>query len=442
MSERSFPHDTDTERAVLGSILLNRDALTPIAPWLASAAFYDERHAWIYEAMLACYGKRIPPDVRLVAAELKQRGQLDTVGGVGYLADLVDATPTSYHVEHYARLVARDAMKRAVIIAGGKIAGIGYDVDDEEQLVADAQAVLADATRRTEGGTLMPLSQIVAERMAALREGVAPGLTTGLQDYDQHTGGLHKSDLIIIAARPSVGKSSLALAIAADVAKRGHMPFVFSLEMSREQNLDRLAAMHGHLNLLDIRLAALSEADAATYMQCLGWADGLPIYIDDRPGITLTALRSSALRRQAETGAPAIIIVDYLQLMTAGGKGRSREQDVSEIARGLKHLAKEFNCPVLALAQLSRAVEGRTSHIPMLSDLRESGEIENAADQVVFIYREEMYDKQTDRRGIAELHIAKHRHGPLGVISVAFDATSTAFRDLAPQYRDVGGYDE
>lgn len=438
-TERSFPHDVDAERATLGAILLRRDALVALAPWLQPAHFYLERHAAIYQAMLACYSKRTPPDIRMVASQLGEG--LDAVGGLTYLADLTDATPTSYHAEHYARVVARHALKRSVIAAAGKIAAVGYDLDDEERIVADSQALLTEATKRPEGGTLMPLSQVVAERMASLREGITAGLSTGLRDYDQHTGGLHKSDLVILAARPGVGKSSLALAIAADLAQRGHTPFIFSLEMSREQNLDRLAAMKGNLNLLDIRLAALDEQEAAEYMRCLAWADGLPIYIDDRPGITLASLRSSALRRQAETGAPALIIVDYLQLMTAAGKGRSREQDVSEIARGLKNLAKEFSCPVLALAQLSRAVEGRTSHVPMLSDLRESGEIENAADQVVFIYRAEMYG-EADKKGVAELHIAKHRHGPLGVIPIAFDARSTTFRDLAPKYRSPDGYDE
>lgn len=440
MVDLAFPSDIDAERATLGSILLNRDALVAVAPWLKPAAFYLEKHGWIYQAMLDCYSKRIPPDTRMVADELRRMGRLDAVGGIEYLAELVETAPISSYVEHYARVITRHALGRALITAAGKIAAIGNNGGDEEQQVADAQAVLAEATRRTEGGTLIPLSQIVAERVAQLREGIAPGLLTGLRDYDRHTGGLHRSDLVVLAARPGVGKSSLALAIAANIAERGAVPFIFSLEMSREQNLDRLAAVRGGLNLLDIRLAALDEQEAASYMRCLAWADELPVYIDDRPGITLAALRSSALRRQAETGAPALIIVDYLQLMAATGKGRSREQDVSEIARGLKGLAKEFDCPVLALAQLSRAVEGRTSHVPMLSDLRESGEIENAADQVVFIYRAEMYGD--GQKGRAELHIAKHRHGPLGVIPVHFDATSTAFRDVAPQYRSEDGYDE
>lgn len=437
-----LPQDRDAEQAVLGSVLLNREAMIPIAAWLTPGHFYQERHGWIYEAMAACYARRVPPDIRMVADELKRKDRLDIVGGVPYLAELTEAVPTASHVEHYARVVARYSLKRAVITGAAKMAALGNTLDDEEQLVADVHAVVAEATRRPEGGTLIPMSQIVAERMVALQEGITPGLETGLRDYDQHTGGLHRSDLVIVAARPGVGKSSLALAIAASVAMRGQTPYIFSLEMSRDQNLDRLAAMRGNLNLLDIRLAALDQTDAATYMQALAWADELPIYIDDRPGLSLAALRSSAQRQQTISGAPAMIIVDYLQLMTAGGKGRSREQEVSEIARGLKNLAKEFACPVLALAQLSRAVEGRTSHIPMLSDLRESGEIENAADQVVFIYREEMYDRDTDKKGVAELHIAKHRHGPLGVIPLRFDARSTAFQDIAPKFRTIEGYDD
>lgn len=434
----SLPYDIEAEKAVLGSLLMNRDAIIAIVTWLTAPMFYLDAHRRIYEAALSCYARRIPPDIRTVSNELRVHNQLDAIGGIGYLSGLDDSLPTSAHIEYYARIVERAAITRSLIAVGGRIAGIGYDQqDDIEAAIADAHAALTEATRRPADSALIPLSQVAAERYAAISAGVTPGLPSGFRDYDELTGGFHPSDLVVLAARPGVGKSSLALCIAAQIAEQRGRVLFFSLEMSRDQLLDRMAAIRTGLNLMSIRQMQLNEDHLRLFIEALGWADTLPIAIDDRSALGLHAIRSAVLRDQAAYEPPALVIVDYLGLMCES-RPQSRYEEVSKIARGLKNLAKELNVPVLALSQLSRAVEGRTSHVPMLSDLRESGEVEQAADQVVFIYREEMYDRETDKKGIAELHIAKHRHGPIGVIPMRFDATTTRFMTLT--YRTPAGY--
>ena len=430
MTEQCQPYDLEAEAAVLGSILMNRDAITVIATWLTAAMFYLDKHRRIYEAALSCYARRIPPDTRTISNELRTQGQLDAIGGISYLSSLVDAVPTSAHVEYYARIVERAAVSRALIAAGGRIAGIGYEKqDDIDAAIADAHAALTEATRRPSDSSLIPLSQVAAERYAAISAGVTPGLPSGFRDYDEITGGFHPSDLVVLAARPGVGKSSLALCIAAQITEQRGRVLFFSLEMSRDQVLDRMAAIRTGLNLMSIRQMQLNEDSLRLFIEALGWADALPMAVDDRSALSLHAIRSAVLRDQATYEPPALVVVDYLGLMCES-RSQSRYEEVSKIARGLKNLAKELNVPVLALCQLSRAVEGRTSHVPMLSDLRESGEIEQSADQVAFIYRHEMYERDTDQKGIAELHIAKHRNGPCGVSPMRFDACTTRFMDL------------
>jgi replicative DNA helicase len=441
-TNKAIPADIEAEKSVLGSLLMNRDAIIAVAPWLSSAMFYLEAHGWIYEACLSCYNRRVPPDTRMVADELKRNGRLEDAGGYSYLSKLVDAVPTSYHVEHYARIVEHSAALRSLIIAGGKIAALGYDErTDVQETIANAHALLTTATARpSDDETLIEMAKIVDMRFAQVSAGGSQaqlGIPTGLKDFDQQTGGLHKSDLIIIAARPGVGKSSLALTIAYNLAVAGHRLDIFSLEMSKDQNLDRLIAMHTGINLLDARLLAMNDDGWARYMDALGFIHALPIAVDDQPALTLHDLRTRLLRRQATMGAPTLVIVDYLGLMRVP-KSRSRYDEVSEIARGLKNLAKEMNVPVLALCQMSRAVEERPGHLPMLSDLRESGELEQAADLVAFIYREEMHDSDTDKRGVARLIIAKHRHGALGTVPLHFDKSTTRFTDLS--YRQEASY--
>jgi replicative DNA helicase len=431
--ERPIPTNTEAEQATLGSVLMNREALAAIAPWLAPGHFWLEQHAWIYAAMLACYAARVPPDTRTVSDELRRRGQLEQAGGVAYLSELVDATPTSYHVESYARIVERTAVRRGLIVCGGKIAALGYDEAlDLDETEANAQALLTAALTRPGTSSLVPFSQIagaVYDTYTASDE--SPGIPTTYRDLDELLiGGFHRQDLIILAARPSVGKSALAGCIAGHVGASHGPVLVFSLEMSAEQWFARLAAGMSGVNLAAIRGRWLSDRQLQPFVDAINEASRLPIYVNDEAAQTVAAIRSVVLRHIASHGAPSLIVVDYLQLMTDPRRTDNRVLEVGAISRGLKQLARETDAPVLAISQLSRAVEGRQSHVPMLSDLRESGALEQDADVVMFLYRPELYGKESDKKGIAEVHIAKHRNGPLGVVPMRFEASTTSFQDL------------
>jgi replicative DNA helicase len=443
MTHPELPQNIEAEKATLGSILLNREAIVAVAPWLLAEYFYMDRHAQIYEAMLACYNARIPPDTRTVSEELRRRDRLDSCGGVPYLSDLVDTVPTSYHVEYYARIVERTALLRKLINAGGKIAALGYDEREElENTLDQAEQTLFEVSQRRSNQDFIHIGQVIDsyyEQINYLQEhrGEVVGVPSGFRDLDELTGGLQQSDLIILAARPSVGKTSFALSLGYNVATRHQRNVgIFSLEMSRDQLVQRLLAMDTRIDSHRLRTGHLNESDLQNVMESMGRLAAVPIYIEDTPGLSIMEVRSKARRLQSQSGVD-LIIIDYLQLM-AGKRSDNRVQEVSEISRGLKALARELNVPVIALSQLSRAVEGRQSHIPMLSDLRESGSIEQDADIVMFIYREELYDKETDKKGIAELHIAKHRNGPIGVVPMRFDSATTRFDDLT--YRTPEGY--
>lgn len=443
MNDRSLPADIDAERATLGSVLLNRDALPPIAPWLKPDAYSLEKHVWIYQAMLDLYDRGVPPDLRLLAAELASQARLEAIGGIAYLSDLIDGVPTSYHVEYYAGIVAKAAFNRGLVLAGGKIAAIGYDDQDPDAAAQAAQGeldALADRTSRDDD--LTPLSAIIDrqyDRLAAAeRDGpdaAALGLKTGLRDLDEITGGLHQGDLLILAARPSVGKSALAATLAYLIGSAGRRVAVFSLEMGNDQYAQRLIALDSGINLHSLRNYHLRGAEPQAYMESLGRLAALPIAISDAAGASVRDIRARLLRSAAKDGPADLVIIDYLQLMT-GQRAENRQQEVSDISRNLKSLARELDAPVLALSQLSRKVEERPSKVPMLSDLRESGALEQDADLVLFIYRDELYNKETEKPGIAELHIAKHRNGPVGVVPLRFDAATTRFADLS--YRDDG----
>jgi replicative DNA helicase len=443
MTHPELPQNIEAEKATLGSILLNREAIVAVAPWLLSEYFYMDRHAQIYEAMLACYNARIPPDTRTVSEELRRRERLDSIGGVPYLSDLVDTVPTSYHVEYYARIVERTALLRQLINAGGKIAALGYDEREElENTLDQAERTLFEVSQRRSNQDFIHIGQVIDqyyEQINYLQEhrGEVVGVPSGFRDLDELTGGLQQSDLIILAARPSVGKTSFCLSLAYNVATRHQRNVgIFSLEMSRDQLVQRLLSMDTRIDSHRLRTGHLNESDLQNVMEAMGRLAAVPIYIEDTPGLSIMEVRSKARRLQSQSGVD-LVIIDYLQLM-AGKRSDNRVQEVSEISRGLKALARELNVPVIALSQLSRAVEGRTSHVPMLSDLRESGSIEQDADIVMFIYREELYDKETEKKGIAELHIAKHRNGPIGVVPMRFDAATTRFDDLT--YRTPEGY--
>ncbi len=442
--DRSVPFDLQAERATLGAILLERDAIITIAPWLPSEYFYLEKHALIYEAMLACYNRREPPDLATVAAELRRQERLELVGGLGYLSDLAAEVPTAVHIEYYARVVERTAVLRRLIEAGGKIAALGYDETADLDVTLDrAEAELFNVSQRRSTQDFVAIGQVVNQLFTQIeslqeRRGEVAGVATGYPDLDGLTGGLQPSDLIILAARPSVGKTSLALSLAYNVAFLSNATVgIFSLEMSRDQLVQRVLAMHTGIDMQRLRTGNLRSDELNLAFEGMGVLSELPIYIEDSPGLSITEVRSKARRLAAEVGVD-LLMIDYLQLMS-GRRSDNRVQEVTEISRGLKSLARELNVPVIALSQLSRAVEGRQSHVPMLSDLRESGSIEQDADIVMFIYREELYDKDTDKKGIAEIHIAKHRNGPLGVIPLRFEPRTTRFHNLE-RYRAPEGY--
>lgn len=433
--ERSLPFDLQAERATLGSIFLERDAIIAVAGWLPAEYFYLEKHALIYEAMLACYNRREPADLATVAAELRRRGQLDLVGGLSMLSELVTEVPTAVHIEYYARIVERTALLRRLIEAGGRIAAMGYDeASDLEETLDRAEAELFAVSQRRNNQDFVHIGRVVNTLFSQIesmqeRRGEVIGVPTGYHDLDELTGGLQPSDLIILAARPSVGKTSLALSLAYNVAFHANGTVaIFSLEMSREQLVQRMLAMHTGIDMQRLRTGNLRGEELSLAIEGLGVLSELPIYIEDTPGLSITDVRARARRLHSEVGI-TLVMIDYLQLMS-GRRTDNRVQEVSDISRGLKALARELNVPVLALSQLSRAVEGRQNHVPMLSDLRESGSIEQDADIVMFIYREELYDKETDKKGIAEIHIAKHRNGPLGVIPLRFESRTTRFQNL------------
>jgi replicative DNA helicase len=444
--DKILPHNLEAEQATLGAILLDREAIIPLASWLEARHFYVEAHAWIYEAQLSCYQRRIPPDLQTIADELRRHERLDKVGGVPFLIGLSNGVPTAYHVEYYAKIVERTAVLRNIIQAGATITALGYDETDEvEQTLDAAEQTLFNVSQRRGMQDFMPLSNIVDAYYEYLhqideRGPELSGTPTGFVDFDKMTGGLQRSDLLILAARPGVGKSSLAMSMAFNIStQQGKSVGVFSLEMGREQLLQRLLATHTGIDSQKLRTGRLSINELQTLTDALNYFASVPIYIDDTAGLAINELRAKARRLQAEHGLD-FLIIDYLQLVNGSGRrGDNRVQEVSEISRSLKALARELNLPVLALSQLSRAVEGRTSHVPMLADLRESGSIEQDADMVMFIYREEMYDKDTDKKGIAELHIAKHRNGPLGTVSLFFDQRTTRFRNMAV-FQSPDGY--
>ena len=433
--ERLPPHNLEAEEAVLGALLLDRDAIIRVAAALGPEDFYRGAHAAIYRAIVDLYNRREPPDLLTVAAELERRDELEHVGGVAALAGLVGAVPTSVHVEYYGQIVARTATLRRLIAAGTRIVTIGYDErQDVDEALDAAQRAVHEVAQNRGARDFVSIAEVLEgyfDRLDRLQErrGEIVGVPTGYTDLDALTGGLQKGDLVILAARPGGGKTALSLGLAYHAALAGKTVAIFNLEMPAEQLVQRLLAMETGIDSHRLRLGHISDDEWERISRAFGTLSELQIFIDDTPAIGIMGLRAKARRLQAERGLD-FVQVDYLQLMQGTRRGDNRVQEVSEISRGLKALARELNVPVLALAQLSRSVESRASHIPMLSDLRESGTIEADADVVLFIYREELYDPETEKKGTAEVHIAKHRNGPLGVVNLRFFEKTTRFADL------------
>jgi replicative DNA helicase len=441
MIDRLPPQSVEAEQSVLGSILIDRDAIIEVADFLRPEDFYRQAHGRVFAAMLDLSERREPIDVVTVAESLERSGDLEPIGGRAYLGTLSNQTPTAVHVVQYARIVERKALLRNLIGAAGKIAGIGYEDPAEVQEAIDRaeQELFAVSQRRVAAGfsPLRSLLHDAYDRLDYLHEhrGEISGIRTGFGDLDQLTTGLQKSDLIILAARPSVGKTSFALNIAEHAAARDRKSVgVFSLEMSKEQLVLRLLSSVANIDSQRLRTGFLEELDFARIAPAMNTLSEAPIYIDDTPNITTMELRTKARRLQAETGLD-LVIVDYLQLMQSSTTTRdaNRVQEVSEISRGLKALARELKVPVIALSQLSRQPEMRESREPRLSDLRESGSIEQDADLVMFLWREkERGSDDADTAGeVVKLKLSKHRNGPTGEIDLWFKKAQTRFVNYA-----------
>ncbi|HEU4672308.1 MAG TPA: replicative DNA helicase [Candidatus Limnocylindrales bacterium] len=441
MIDRLPPQSLEAEQSVLGSVLIDRDAIVEVAEFLRPEDFYRQQNGLIYGAMLELFERREPIDIVTVAEALERREELDAIGGRSYLSSLSNETPTAVHAVQYARIVERKAVLRNLISAAGKIAGIGYEDPAEIQEAIDrAETELFSVSERRIHAGFSPLRSLLHEAFDRLdylhsHRGEISGVRTGFTELDAMTTGLQKSDLIIVAARPSVGKTSLALNIAESAAVRdGKSVGIFSLEMSKEQLVLRLLSSVGDIDSQRLRSGFLEEMDFTRVASAMTSLSEARVYIDDTPNISTMELRTKARRLQAEAGLD-LVIVDYLQLMQATTTSRdaNRVQEVSEISRGLKALARELSVPVIALSQLSRQPEMRESKEPRLSDLRESGAIEQDADLVIFLWREKERGQDDEVSDVEEinLHLAKHRNGPTGRVKLMFRKRQTRFYSAA-----------
>lgn len=435
MDQRLPPHNMEAEQSVLGSLLIDRDAIIRVASYVKPEDFYIAANGKIFQAILDLYNRREPTDFLTLSDELERRDSLEGVGGVGYLSSLLNIVPTAVHVEYYGRIVERTATLRRLIDAGTEIVGIGFQENlDAEEALDSAEQALFTVSQRRQTKDFQSIADVLDkffDRLDYLSQnrGEVVGVPSGFTDLDKLTGGLQRSDLIILAARPSMGKSALALGMAYGAAvQHGKKVGFFALEMSAEQLVQRLLSTETGVDSHRLRLGQIDENEWDRVSRAFGRLAEAQIYIDDSAAASIMDVRTKARRLQAEAGLD-LLIVDYLQLMS-GRRTDNRVQEIGEISRGLKGLARELNVPVVALSQLSRGVETRADHRPMLSDLRESGSIEQDADIVMFIYREDKYEEDSDKKGIAELIIAKHRNGPVGTVNLRFFERHARFADL------------
>ena len=440
--DRLPPQNLEAETALLGCLMLDKDAIIQIADQIISDDFYDYRHRVAYEAVLELFEKSVSIDVLTVSNLLSEKGLIDKVGGTSYLTTLVNSVPSAAHATYYASIVRKKGTLRRLIQSASEITNLAFTEEGEIETILDkSEQKLFNISQKHLKQNFVSISNVLHETFERIDllhkdkdKGRLRGLPTGFFDLDRKLGGLQKSDLIILAARPSMGKTSLALDIMRYVAVHTKTPVgIFSLEMSKDQLVDRLLAAQTDIDFWKIRTGQLEDPDFERLQEGMGMLADSPIYIDDTAGGNIMEIRTKARRLQAEHNL-GLIIVDYLQLM-AGRNTENRVQEVSEISRSLKILARELNVPVLALSQLSRGVESRPDKLPQLSDLRESGSIEQDADIVMFIYREDMY-KAPDApdTGIAKILIKKHRNGPTGDIDLSFDGSKTTFSNLTTAF--------
>lgn len=442
-TDRTPPQNIEAEQAIIGAIFLEPSSLTIASEILLPDDFYRASHTKVFTVMLELFEKGEPVDLVTVTSELADRKLLEEIGGVTYLSDLTNSVPTAANIEYYARIVEEKAILRRLIRAATTIATDGYNRDDDvESLLNDAEKSILDVANRKNTGGFRNIKDVlvnVYDNIEVLhnRKGDVTGIPTGFADLDRMTAGFQRNDLIIVAARPSVGKTAFALNIAQNVAtKTDENVAIFSLEMGAEQLVMRMLCAEGNINAQSLRTGKMTEDDWKKLTMAMGSLSNAGIFIDDTPGIRVGEIRSKCRRLQQEHGL-GMILIDYLQLIQGNGRsGENRQQEVSEISRSLKALARELSVPVIALSQLSRGVESRQDKRPMMSDIRESGSIEQDADIVAFLYRDDYYDKETENRNIIEIIIAKQRNGPVGTVELAFVKEFNKFVNLDRRHED------
>jgi replicative DNA helicase len=436
--ERTPPQDVIAEQSVLGGMLLSKDAIGDVIEILRERDFYRPAHELIYNAIIELYGRGEPADPVTVAAELTKRGDIARAGGAPYLHTLISSVPTAANASYYAKLIREKAILRRLVEAGTKIVQLGYKIESEvDEVVDQAQAEIYQVTERRTSEDYIQLAQLLPDALDEIEKiskgVVGEGVKTGFKDLDSLTNGLHSGNMVVLAARPAVGKSTLGLDIARNAAIRDSATSaIFSLEMSRSEITMRMLSAEARIPLTSIRSGSLTDEEWARLARRMGEISQAPLFIDDSPNLSIMEIRAKA-RRLKQRHNLKLIVIDYLQLMTSGRKVENRQQEVSEFSRQLKLLAKELDIPVVAISQLNRSPEQRSDKKPMLSDLRESGSIEQDADVVILLHREDMYDINS-RSGEADLIVAKHRNGPTRTVTVASQLHLSRFADMAPSF--------
>ncbi len=439
--KRIPPHSSEAERSVIGSMILDDtgDAIFSATEILSGEDFYDRRYRLIFETLSELFNEQKPADSVVILDRLREKGALPEIANAAFLAEIVDSVPTSANIRYYAEIVREKSLLRSIVTVNSEIENDCYKGEkDTEEILQDTEKRIFDLLQDRGKSDLVPIKDIVIDTLQHIQEvakadSKITGIPSGFADLDEKTAGFQKSDLILLAARPSMGKTAFVLNIAQNAClKKNYHCLIFSLEMSKEQLVNRLLAMESRVNSQNIRTGELTDDDWRGIIEGAGVIGTSNLGIDDTPAITVSDMRTKCRRYKIEHGLD-MVIVDYLQLMNGSASGRrdsNRQQEISDISRGLKALARELQCPVIALSQLSREVEKRPDHRPMLSDLRESGAIEQDADVVMFIYRDEVYHDDSDRKGVADIIIAKQRNGPIGTVSLAWIASLTKFESL------------
>jgi replicative DNA helicase len=438
--KRVLPHSIEAEQSVIGSMLMDRDAIITASEIVTAGDFYQHQYGIMFEAMLELFNENLPVDLVTLQNRLKVKDVPPEVSSLDFVRDIITTVPTSANIKSYANIVRDKAVLRRLIKANEEIANTCYAGKEPlETIMAVTEKTIFDLLQNRSSGDFVPIRQVamnVLEKIeeASKNQGTVTGIPTGFIDLDYKTSGLQPSDFVLIAARPSMGKTAFVLNLVDHIAVKKGLPcMVFSLEMSKEQLVNRMLAMESNVDSQKLRTGTLSDSDWDAVVEGIGVIGNSKLIIDDTPGISIGELRSKCRKMKLEYGL-SVVIIDYLQLMSGSGKGGdNRQQEISEISRSLKALAREMNAPVIALSQLSRACETRPDHRPMLSDLRESGAIEQDADVVMFLYRDDYYNKDTDMPNIAEVIIAKQRNGPIGTINLVWRPEYTKFANMARQ---------